>query len=623
MKNLGFFKKCYLFRLNKLGCTIFSTLGLYALCLSLFHRGVSLNEVLAILEDDDDNGNRVEEICIFPPINAADELTDEDSGDEDYLQIDNLPASQLRAPAEVVFEGRNAEHTSSDDSDDDLPLSELAKKQNLRKRKAKKQKRYNWVKEDLEFSVTDFEGPPFSMESENPLELFFKFFDDEVIELILTETNNYAQQKNINANFEKHEILAFIGVLILSGYVQVPRKKMYWEREKDCHNDLISDAITRNRFYMIFSNFHVCNNQHLDTDDKFAKVRPLFDLINKKFMEHAPLEEMHSIDEAMVPYYGRHGCKQYIHGKPIRYGYKLWVGATRLGYLNWFEPYQGASTNISKRYEDFGVGGGVVLEYAQALRDNWPDRKFHLFFDNFFSSVPLIEKLTEWNLYSTGTIRENRLKDASLLNSKIMKKDDRGSYDYAKISDENIIAVKWHDNNVVCLISNFAGVQPVHTVNRYSRRQKKNIRVEQPHLINMYNANMGGVDRSDQNISLYRVSIRGKKWYHCLLTHCIDMAVQNAWQLHRKQNGDMDQLKFRRVIATTLLQQNRKQQTYQKGPRGSLEGSVLRYDGMNHFVVHQDKQTRCGFCHERTTTRCSKCDVGVHVKCFISFHTKN
>jgi len=46
-------------------------------------------------------------------------------------------------------------------------------------------------------------------------------------------------------------------------------------------------------------------------------------------------------DESMVPYFGHHVCKQYIWGKPIRFGYKFWCDATRMGYNCWFEPYQG------------------------------------------------------------------------------------------------------------------------------------------------------------------------------------------------------------------------------------------------------------------------------------------
>ncbi|KAK9754284.1 Transposase IS4 [Popillia japonica] len=98
---------------------------------------------------------------------------------------------------------------------------------------------------------------------------------------------------------------------------------MFWEREKDAHNSLVSDAITRDKFEYILSNFHIVDNAALNQQDKFAKLRPLFEHLNKKFLELAPHEQDHSVDEAMVPYYGRHGCKQYIHGKPIRYGYKL------------------------------------------------------------------------------------------------------------------------------------------------------------------------------------------------------------------------------------------------------------------------------------------------------------
>ncbi|GBP43079.1 Chimeric ERCC6-PGBD3 protein [Eumeta japonica] len=69
------------------------------------------------------------------------------------------------------------------------------------------------------------------------------------------------------------------------------------------------------------------------------------------------------VDEAMIPYYGRHGCK-HIKGKPIRYGFKAWVGATRLGYVLWMEPYQGATTMCNPIYKELGLGASVVLTFA-------------------------------------------------------------------------------------------------------------------------------------------------------------------------------------------------------------------------------------------------------------------
>lgn len=43
----------------------------------------------------------------MPPIKACDDLTDEDSGDEDNIDINNLPASQRRAEAELFISVSN------------------------------------------------------------------------------------------------------------------------------------------------------------------------------------------------------------------------------------------------------------------------------------------------------------------------------------------------------------------------------------------------------------------------------------------------------------------------------------------------------------------------------------
>jgi len=137
-----------------------------------------------------------------------------------------------------------------------------------------------------------------------------------------------------------------------------------------------------------------------------------------------------------------------------------------------------------------------------------------------------------------------------------MKKTERGSYDFRLAKDENIVVCKWNDNSVVSIASNALSVRPTNNVTRYSQKEKKNISVTQPHLVRVYNENMGGVDRCDQNISLYRISVRGNKWYFPLICHCIDLAEQNAWQLHKARKGSLDHLQFRRRVVTALLETN-------------------------------------------------------------------
>ena len=114
---------------------------------------------------------------------------------------------------------------------------------------------------------------------------------------------------------------------------------MYWENLEDTHHSLIANANRRDRFEAIFTNLHFSDNNHLDKQDKFAKVRPLTDYLGKVFLQYAPLEEFYSVDESMCEYFGKHGCKQFIQGKPIRFGFKNWCGTTTLGYLVSFDFY--------------------------------------------------------------------------------------------------------------------------------------------------------------------------------------------------------------------------------------------------------------------------------------------
>ncbi|XP_046688572.1 piggyBac transposable element-derived protein 3-like [Homalodisca vitripennis] len=140
---------------------------------------------------------------------------------------------------------------------------------------------------------------------------------------------------------------------------------------------------------------------------------------------------------------------------------------------------------------------------------------------------------------------------------------------------------------------------------------------------------MGGIDRADQNISLYRVSIRGKKWYFPLIAHLLDVSVQNAWQLHRQDGGKLDQLAFRRRIVLAVLEGNKRVVSGRGRPSTSSKIDS-RYDRIDHIVsdIENDprtgkkKQLHCRLCHKKATTKCMKCEVPLHVTCFLHYHTK-
>ena len=62
----------------------------------------------------------------------------------------------------------------------------------------------------------------------------------------------------------------------------------------------------------------------------------------------------------------------------------------------------------------------------------------------------------------------------------------------------------------MCVASNEHGLRPLKKVDRYSATEKKKIAVSMPNVICMLNRLIDGVARVDENISLYRIVIRGK-----------------------------------------------------------------------------------------------------------------
>ena len=157
-----------------------------------------------------------------------------------------------------------------------------------------------------------------------PHEIFEKFFTTEEMERICLESNKYARHKgNHSFMMTIKKLKSFMAILLLSNYNKLPRQKMYWQKREDCKNPMAAALMTKNEFEDCKQFLHLPDNKNLDKTDRFGKVRPLFDAINKQCVAHYRPEHHLSVEESMAPYFGKHVVKQYIHGKSIKFGYKL------------------------------------------------------------------------------------------------------------------------------------------------------------------------------------------------------------------------------------------------------------------------------------------------------------
>ncbi len=117
----------------------------------------------------------------------------------------------------------------------------------------------------------------------------------------------------------------FLGILLMSGHCCIPRRRLYWQKQPHVYNELKAGSVRRDRFDEIMKFFHAADDTKLPKNDKYAKVCLLLEILNDNFLKYGEVfgPGNVSIDKSMIPCFGRHPAKQFIRGKPVRWGYKL------------------------------------------------------------------------------------------------------------------------------------------------------------------------------------------------------------------------------------------------------------------------------------------------------------
>ena len=79
----------------------------------------------------------------------------------------------------------------------------------------------------------------------------------------------------------------------------------------------------------------------------------------------------------MIPYFGKNFAKQFIRGKPIRFGYKMWALCSNRKYSLSFDLYMGKKENEEiDTVLNIGSGGNVVLNLI--AKANLPSNHNHI-----------------------------------------------------------------------------------------------------------------------------------------------------------------------------------------------------------------------------------------------------
>ncbi|KAJ4444987.1 hypothetical protein ANN_06786 [Periplaneta americana] len=490
-------------------------------------RNLTVEEVLTTLEEKDNAIQKVKTIdmVILLPDNKND------------TDIDEIPEGDLEgrsAEVRIVTHEKEKISLELNSSSTAAPLEKTAiitpeaPSASATKRKSsdgvaysKKEKRImekHWdiitlkpeTAEDTKFKIKySKDNPPEILEtivgnSVQPLRVFQLFWKPEFLSHICKESKTYAQYKygDYSYTVDIDEIYKMLGSLLLSGYAK--------DISKQC--------------------------------EECAK----------------PLPSVYSFDEAMQPYYRRHHLKQFIRGKPIRFGFKFWCLNKPNGYAYSvrFKLYEG------RKERDPGMT--LRSSITKQMIEGFVPPRSQVFIDNYFNSIPLLESMTRKEIIVTGTIRADRTQKAPL---KDLKKSARSSFDSVRDPASNITLVCWNDNSQVTMATNRTDslVTGLTKFSRYSASFKNRVNIPQPSLVNEYNAGMGGVDLFDQFRNAYRIGIRSKKWH-----------VERGIPL----------LEFlRRITIPLLAEPTVSRPRIVKRQRSSGVFSEVRFDGEEHWPV--------------------------------------
>ncbi|XP_045134429.1 piggyBac transposable element-derived protein 3-like [Portunus trituberculatus] len=321
------------------------------------------------------------DITLEPPDDGA--QSDADDPSEDIVDVEenvNLLGPRLLANApHIQLTNRNSRvnpcstrSTTVDLEDDDVrEASPQEKAKPPKKRKSKPV--YEWKQYNLDHN-TYVERRKLDNKSQHipsivnrwadegltPYDIFTNMWNEEIMKLIKVETNRYHQ---VTFGKELHvtvnELYQVLGIFLLSGYNKVPNRRLFWSKCADTRNLSVTQCgMSVNRYEEIVRSFHFVDNSKMPSGDKLYKIKPLFDHFNKIFMELAqPLPMTWAVDEEMEPYYEHHGLKQFIRGKPVRFGFKFWCLCSSEGFLVSFKLYEGRD---SGHEQELSIGESVV-----------------------------------------------------------------------------------------------------------------------------------------------------------------------------------------------------------------------------------------------------------------------
>ena len=179
------------------------------------------------------------------------------------------------------------------------------------------------------------------------------------------------------------------------------------------------------------------------------------------------------------------------------------------------------------------------------------DKNYHVYFDNYFTSIPLLEELLRRGTFGCGTMRSNRkglpqdLRPAAKKdkgkNVPCLEKTKKDflikSRDSVTFQKGQISVVAWlekkHRKPVLIASTTTDPASPPVTVSR-KQNNGRMADVPCPQAVKKYNEKMGGVDQNDALRVEYSTARMARRWWLYIFYLLFDLSVANSFILMKE-----------------------------------------------------------------------------------------
>ncbi|XP_041920753.1 piggyBac transposable element-derived protein 4-like [Alosa sapidissima] len=457
------------------------------------------------------------------------------------------------------------------------------------------------------------------------LDLFQCFLSNSILQTIVINTNKYGQENHTKwKKITLKDLYSYLSMLIYSGFFKVTSMSDYWKMSELYTFSFPSTVMSCKKFSDIAGSIQLsdpkddaANNKKKGTADydRLCKIKPMYEEVRQSCKACYHPRQNIAVDERLVKSKARTGLKQYMKNKRRKWGFKFFVLADSSNGYTWdFTVFEGKNHHRTGK----GLGYDTVMDL---VTPKVLGTGYKLYVDNFYTSRTLFLDLLEKRIRACGTIRSNQLGPLRLKSGQLDKKSPRGCIRW--IREGPIVFVQWKDTRDVLMCSTIHKAHGEDTIQRNMKDvegQWAMNSIAVPPAILDYNKNMGAVDHSDALISYYNVLHRTKRWYRSFFYHFVDIAVVNAFILHKelasaKGERVMTQKKFRETLVLELRAAGTPNTAAQRAPLFHSDNypNACTIRGVSHMPVYftpdsTQGRRRCVLCHLKTPLGCSTCD---------------